>query len=86
MSNTTKNSSNKDANQALGEAFNDVDDSLSINGFLVAKIGRKVTMDLSDGDTVETYTFKEGSTTLYVLTLTYTDSNRTVLVSAERTA
>jgi hypothetical protein len=85
MSKTTKNFSDRDANQTLKLSFNDVDASLTTNGFLIAKVGRKVEIDVSGG-TVAIYTFKENGVTLYQYTLTYTDASRVQLVSAERTA
>lgn len=85
MSTTSKNLSFRDANQALQLSFNDVDASLTTNGFLIAKVGRKVEVDVSGGS-VAIYTFKENGVTLYQYTLTYTDASRTTLVSAERTA
>lgn len=48
-----------------------------------------ISMALSSGDTVETYTFKEGGsggTTVAVIVVTYTTSNRDVLSSVERTS
>lgn len=85
MSKTDKNFSDRDYQQTLRLSFNDVDASLTTNGFLIAKVGRKVEVDVSGGS-VAIYTFLENGTTLYQYTLTYTDASRTTLVSAERTA
>ena len=85
MSTTSKNLSYRDANQVLQLSFNDVDASVTTNGFLIAKVGRKVEIDVSGGS-VAIYTFKENGVTLYQYTLTYTDISRSTLVSAERTA
>lgn len=85
MSKTSKLLSDRDYQQALKLSFNDVDASLTTNGFLIAKVGRKVEVDVSGGS-VAIYTFLENGTTLYQYTLTYTDASRTTLVSAERTA
>jgi hypothetical protein len=47
-----------------------------------------VSMALSSGDTVETFTFKTGGasgTVTGTIVITYTDNTRNVMVSAERT-
>jgi len=85
MAKTDKIMSDRDFQQTLKLSFNDVDASLTTNGFLIAKVGRKVEIDVSGGS-VAIYTFKENGTTLYQYTLTYTDITRSQLVSAERTA
>lgn len=36
--------------------------------------------------TTETYTFKDASTTYYVITLTYNDATKAELISAKRTS
>lgn len=87
MSNTIKRLSERDANQTLQGSFNDVDMSLTTNGFLVGKVGRKVSAIISTtsvaNDTI-TYTFSEDGTNLYAYEIIYTDGTRSVLVSAER--
>lgn len=85
MSKTDKVMSDRDFQQTLKLSFNDVDASVTTNGFLIAKVGRKVEVDVSGGS-IAIYTFLENGTTLYQYTLTYTDASRTTLVSAERTA
>lgn len=53
-------------------------------GFLADKLGRKIEVAYPSGST-ETYTYKDGTTTLFVVTVTYTDATKTVLTSVERT-
>lgn len=81
--------SERDANQTLQLAYNDVDATISTNGFLVGKVGNKVTLTISTtsstGDT-QTYAFSSNGTALYSLTLIFTDNTYATLVSAERTA
>lgn len=89
MSNTSKNPSSKDANQTLQGAYNDVNATLSVDSFIVSKVGHKVEQTItttSIANDTEVLTFKDGSTTLYVLTIIYTDGTRDVMLSAERTA
>lgn len=85
MAKTDKVMSDRDFQQTLKLSFNDADASLTTNGFLIAKVGRKVEIDVSGGS-IAVYTFKESGTVLYQYTLTYTDITRSQLVSAERTA
>lgn len=89
MAHTVKRLSERDGNQTLQGAFNDVDDSLTTNGYLVGKVGRKIVQAISTtntaGDTA-TFTFSEDGITLYTLVIIYTDSTQAVMISAERTA
>lgn len=83
--NTGKNLSNRDGFQTLQAAFNEEDFSFTTSGFLQGKLGRKVEVT-NPSAAVEVYTFSENGTTLYELTLTYTDGTKATLLSAERTA
>lgn len=93
MAQTQKLMSDRDFQQTLKLNFNDVDSSLTTNGFLIGKVGRKVEVDISGGvpaGSVAVFTFKELQdatyVTLYQYTITYTDATRTQMISAERTA
>lgn len=89
MANTSKRLSDQDANSTLRGAFNDVDFSLTTNGFLVGKVGRKVEQTISTtnvANDTEVISFYESGTLLYTLTIIYTNGTRDVLLSAERTA
>lgn len=58
-----------------------------VNGLIQEKYDY-VSMELSAGDTTETYTFKtggSGGTTVATVTVVYTDSTREVLSSATKT-
>ena len=86
---TTKPASNASHENVLRSAHNEVDASITVNGFLVGKVGHNI--QVTTGTTTvlndtAIYTFKDGSTTLYVLTLVYTDASQAVLISATRTA
>ncbi len=86
---TTKTLSRKDSEQALRSSFNDSDSTLSVNGFLVGVVGRKVEVAVTTTtvpDDTEVFTFSENGNQLYELTLIYTDGSRGQLISAERTA
>ena len=63
--------------------------SLSINGYVTAKVGRKIELALSTttvADDTEIYTYLEDGNTVMVLTVIYTDGSRSTLLSVERTA
>lgn len=86
---TSKRTSDKSGDQALRAAYNDADASIAVNGFLVGKVGHKVTMALDEttvADDTEVYTFTDSGTTLYEITVVYTDATRETMISAERTA
>lgn len=55
------------------------------DNWVFQKVGRKILAEYPDSVT-ETYTFRQGATTLYVLTVVYTDSTKVTLTSVERTA
>lgn len=89
MSNSQKPHSERDYQQTLKLSFNDVDDTLSTNGFLVGLVGRKISMEIettNTADDTELYTFSENGAQLYQYTVIYTSSSRQILMSAERTA
>jgi len=89
MADTTKVLSEYDASQTLQGAFNDVDKTLSVNGFLVGKVGHKVEMAIATtnvANDTEVFTFTDSGATLYILTVIYTDGTRETFLSAERTA
>lgn len=89
MSITQKPLSHLDYEQTLQSSYNDVNATLSVDGFLTGKIGRKVELAISTttipNDT-ETYSFSENGTALYTLRIIYTDGTRAQLISAERIA
>lgn len=84
MADTTKTMTKRDAEQTSRMSYNDVDASFGVSGFLTAKVGRRIDIEIIDE--VEVYTYSESGQTLFELTLTYTDSSRETLESAERTA
>ena len=84
---TQKTPSDLDYSQTLQGAFNDVDSTLSTNGFLVGKVGRKIVVTISSttvSSDTETYAFSENGIALYSLKLIYVDGTRSQLISAER--
>jgi len=89
MADTTKQKSQLDGNQTLQKAFNDVDASMTVNGFVVGKVGHKVTLSITTtslANDTEVYTFTDSGTQLYIITIIYTDGARDTLLSVERTA
>ena len=87
MSITQKPLSHLDYEQTLQSSYNDVNATLSVDGFLTGKVGRKVELAISTTsivDDTETYSFSENGTALYALRIIYTDGTRALMISAER--
>lgn len=86
MAKTQKQLSDRDYQQTQRLAFNDVDGSFTTSGFLLGKVGRKVTVVISTttvlNDTA-TYTFSENGVDLYAYEIIYTNGARTQMISAE---
>lgn len=84
-----KLASNLSHENVLRDVHSEIDNSLITNGFLVAKVGRKVESVISTtsvSDDTNTLTFSENGTTLYVIKVIYTDDTQSVMISAERIA
>lgn len=89
MADTTKRLSERDYAQALQSSYNQMNATLSVDGFIVGKIGHKVTLAISTTsavDDTETYSFFDSTTLLYQIKIIYTDGTRNLLLSAERIA
>lgn len=90
MSNrSAKPMSQQDPGETQQYAFNDVDDTVGVNGFLVGLVGRKIVLTISTttiANDTETYAFSENGTALYSLKIIYTDGTRSTMLSAERIA
>ena len=91
MSRTTKPPTKLDYEQSIRGSYNDVNSTLSVDGFIVGKVGHKVTLaisstDLGGGeiDNTEVYSFYDNAALLYEIKIIYTDSTRALMVSAER--
>lgn len=87
MTTTSKPVSGLDEAQTLRGAYNEVNDTLSVDGYLTGMIGRKVSLAISTtsiSNDTETYTFSENGITLYVIKVIYTDGSRGTMISAER--
>lgn len=84
---TQKPLSHLDYEQTLQSAYNDENATLSVDGFLTGKVGRKVELTISTttvlSDT-ETYNFSENGNSLYSIRIIYTDGSRSLMISAER--
>ena len=68
------------------QAFNRDAQVLGVmSGFLPMKVNRQIAVAYPNS-TTETYTYKEGSTTLFVLTVVYTDSTKASISTVTRTS
>jgi hypothetical protein len=87
MANTTKSLSDRDYEQAVQSVYNSVDATLSVNGFIVGKVGHKITQTITTttvANDTEVFAFYDGATTLYEIEVVYTDGTRSLMLSAER--
>lgn len=86
---TQKKFSQRDADQTLQASFNDVDSTITVNGFLVSVVGRRVDVTISTttnpGDT-QNFAFSENGIALYTLKVVFTDNTYSQLLFAERVA
>jgi hypothetical protein len=90
MASSNKIMTQKDADQAIRSAYNDVNTTVGVDGFLVGEVGRKITQTIttttSSNDTL-VFDFYEqsGASHLYQFTIIYTDSTYATMLSATRT-
>lgn len=85
MAQTQKPLSDRDGQQTLQASYNDVNDTLGVDGFVVGKVGRKVVRS-QPTSVQEQFDFSEDGTLLYSILVIYTDSTLGTLVSVERIA
>lgn len=89
MSITIKPPSDLDSSQNTQHAFNDVNSSHTVDGFLTGLVGRRVDLTIATTNVTadtENYSFSELGVALYTLQIVYTDGTRTQLLFAQRTA
>jgi len=82
---TSKDTPRIDADNTLRQAFNVEDKSITVNGFLVGKVGHKVVRTVVSA-TVDDYSFYDGTTLLYTFRITYNNAAHDEVDQAERTA
>lgn len=79
--------SQQDPGETQQYAFNDVDDTVGVNGYLVGLVGRRIDLAISTttiANDTETYSFSENGTALYALKIVYTDGTRSQMLFAVR--
>ena len=87
MSHTSKPMTKRDDEQVLRSAYNEVNGTLAVDGFLTGKVGHKVTLAISTtnvANDTETYEYFDGATSLFSIEIIYTDGTRSTMLSAER--
>lgn len=84
MAQTDKPLSERDANQTLQASYNDVNDTLAVDGFVVGLVGRAVQRTVISA-TIDDYSFYEGATLRYTLRVTYSNSAHDDVNRVERT-
>ena len=87
----SKNLTQKDADQSIRASYNDVNATIGVDGFLVAAVGRRIaqaitTTTVPNDTAVFNFYENSGATTLYQITIVYTDGTRTTMLTATRTA
>lgn len=82
---TTKQTSNMSEENVLRQIHNEIDGTISTNGFLVGKVGHKVTRTVIS-PTVDDYSFFDVATLLYTIRITYNNASHDEINIAERTA
>lgn len=85
MSLTTKPPTKLDYEQAIQGSFNDMNSTLSVDGFIVGKIGHRIVRS-EPSASAEDYSFYDNATLLYTIRITYTDALKQTLLSVERIA
>jgi len=86
---TNKKLGSSDADQVLRRAYNPDDATISINGWLAGQVGNSVTQAITTttvANDTSVFTFAENGTQVYQLTIVYTDSSQSTMISATRTA
>lgn len=89
MAATDKRLSPKDQEQAIRNAYNDVNSTVGVDGFLTGLVGRRVDQAISTTNVANdtaTLSFSENGTGLYTIRVVYTDGTRSELLHAERIA
>lgn len=86
---TVKPPSDLDSTQNIQRSYNDVNSTLSVDGFLVGLVGRRVDLTITTTNVAsdtEIYAFSEKGVALYTLRIVYTSGTRDTLLFADRTA
>lgn len=87
MSKTQKPASDLDSTQNIQNSFNDINSTLSVDGFLTGLVGRRVDLAISTttvpNDT-QTFTFSENGISLYAFKIVFTDATYSLMLYATR--
>lgn len=80
----------RDANQVQRIAYNSVNNTTGVDGFIVGAVNRRITRAVSTttiANDTETYNFYQNtSELLYTIRIVYTDGTRTDMLETQRTA
>jgi hypothetical protein len=84
---TSKLMTQKDEAQAIRSAYIDDNGTISVDGFLAGKVGRRVDVAISTttiANDTSTFSFSENGTPILALQLVYTDGTQSQLLYAVR--
>jgi hypothetical protein len=90
MSETRKPLSERDGNQVLQGAFNDVDKSITVGSFVVGRVGHKISRtntaggDLGGASAGDDFAYYDNGVLLYTIRVLYSDVDKEILLSVER--
>lgn len=85
MSDSSKVPSELDQTQIIQRVYNPAEKTLAVGGFVAGKLGHKVEREIVSS-TIDDFHYKDGSTLLYTIRVTYDDASHSNVNSAERTA
>lgn len=89
MSVSKKRQSKQSAENVLRSSFVDESKSLSINGFVTAKVGHRITLDIQTTNVVndtELFSYYDGTDLIMQIRVIYTNGAREIILSVERIA
>lgn len=89
MANTSKTLSGLDESSSIRQSHNPSLGTLTVEGFVASKVGHKITVTIGTttvANDTETLNYYDSGTLICTIVSVYTDGNRTVLSTVERTA
>lgn len=89
MSQSGKRQTKNSSEAVLRSSFVDETKTIGVNGFILAKVGHKITLQLQTTnvtDDTELYSYYDGTNLLLQIKIIYTTSSREVISSVERIA
>ena len=86
---TTKEIGKIDGDQVLRKAYNVEDSTMSVNGFIVGKVGHRITRTITNtnvANDTERFSFFDNAIQLYIIDVIYATGDREELIEVRRVA